>query len=133
MSRDWTPEEIQAASAAMQEAGEMSYEEFTEAVAATEDAKMKIDAFAKFQAEGDGLHFCPRCGNMTVKTRLHTNAWSRHANVYICDACGMDEAVRDWQKNPLPLKEWAIAKFPKVVYPHSGEETPLSAVATDGT
>jgi hypothetical protein len=28
MSRDWTPEELQAVSAAMKAAGEMSYEEF---------------------------------------------------------------------------------------------------------
>lgn len=125
MSRDWTQEEIQAASAAMKESGEMSYEEFTGEVEATTAAKEKIDAFAVFQAKGDGLHFCPRCGNMTVKTQLHTNAWSRHANVYICDACGMDEAIRDWQHDPLPLKEWAIAKFPKVVYPQTGEEMPL--------
>lgn len=30
MSRDWTPEELQAASAAMKAAGHMSYEEFCE-------------------------------------------------------------------------------------------------------
>jgi hypothetical protein len=28
MSRDWTPEELQAVSAAMKASGEMSYEEF---------------------------------------------------------------------------------------------------------
>ena len=41
---------------------------------------------------GDGENFCPRCGRMTVKDRLHTNALSRHATVYVCDACGTDEA-----------------------------------------
>ena len=114
MSRDWTPEELQAASAAMQEAGEMSYEEFTAEVEASMAAKKKIDAFGLFQCgkrdADDRMHFCPRCGNMTIKDRLHTNAWSRHADVYICDACGMDEAIRDWQHDPLPLKDWAIAK-----------------------
>lgn len=32
MSRDWTPEEIQAASAVMKKAGQMSYEEFCTAL-----------------------------------------------------------------------------------------------------
>ena len=30
MSKDWTPEELQAASQAMKEAGHLSYEEFCE-------------------------------------------------------------------------------------------------------
>ena len=30
MSKDWTPEELQAASRSMKEAGHMSYEEFCE-------------------------------------------------------------------------------------------------------
>ena len=123
MSRDWTPEEIQDASAAMKEAGEMSYEEFTAEVEATTEAKEKIDAFAAIQT--DGTPFCPRCGNLTVKEKLHTNALSRHANVYVCDGCGMDEAIRDWQHNPLPLMEWAIAKLPPVVRTQNTPETPL--------
>ena len=50
---------------------------------------------------------------MTVKERLTTNALSRHADVYICDACGNDEAVREMKGDPLPLKDWAIAKIPR--------------------
>ena len=38
---------------------------------------------------------------------------SRHADVYICDACGNDEAVREMKGDPLPLKDWAIAKIPR--------------------
>lgn len=101
MSRDWTTEEIQAVSAAMKEAGEMDFEEFS--------AMLTILDFARTQI--DGTHYCPRCGRMSVKNRLHTNALSRHASVYICDTCGTDEAVRDWTHNPLPLKDWAIAQF----------------------
>ncbi len=123
MSKDWTPEELQAASAAMKEAGEMSYEEFTAEVEATTEAKEKIDAFAAIQT--DGTTFCPRCGRLTVKEKLHTNALSRHANVYVCDACGMDEAIRDWKHTTLPLKEWAIAKLPPVVPTQNTPETPL--------
>ena len=106
MSKDWTDEELQAASDAMAAAGLPSFEEFS-AMFETEDAKKKIEAFAKVQT--DGIRFCPRCGRMTVKDRLHTNAWSRHVDVYICDACGMDEAMRDC---PLPATEWAIAQLP---------------------
>ena len=109
MSKDWTDEELQAASDAMAAAGLPSFEEFS-AMFETEDAKKKIEAFAKVQT--DGIRFCPRCGRMTVKDRLHTNAWSRHADVYICDACGTDEAMRDFARCPLPATEWAIAQLP---------------------
>ena len=52
---------------------------------------------------------CPRCGrDAMAATPLH-NALSRHAKVYICDACGTDEAVRDYAHTPLPLEEWACA------------------------
>lgn len=100
MSKDWTPEELQTVSVAMKESGEMSYEEFS--------AMLTILDFAREQT--DGTHFCPRCGMFTVKDRLHTNALSRHAQVYICDACGTDEAIRDFTHQVLPLEEWAIVK-----------------------
>lgn len=37
MSKDWTPEEIQAASKAMKEAGHPSYEEFCEQLDSSND------------------------------------------------------------------------------------------------
>ena len=111
MSKDWTPEELLAASAAMKEAGEMGYEEFCAEIE-EQEAKQKIEAFGKVQADGD--HFCPRCGRMTVKDRKVTNALSRHATVYVCDACGTDEAIRDFTGAVLPLKDWAIAKLPLI-------------------
>ncbi len=89
-------------------AGQPSYEEFTAEVEAAQAAKVRIDAFAKEQA--DGVHFCPRCGRFSVKDRLHTNALSRYVDVYICDECGMDEAIRAMADEPLPLREWAVAK-----------------------
>lgn len=89
----------------------MDYEQFSQNVTATAAAKRAVDEFAKKQA--DGVHICPRCGRLTVKERLGTNALSRHADVYICDACGMDEAIRDMKGQPLPLKDWAIARIPR--------------------
>ena len=89
----------------------MDYEQFSQDVTATAAAKRVVDEFAKKQV--DGVHIYPRCAPMTVKERLTTNALSRHADVYICDACGNDEAVREMKGDPLPLKDWAIAKIPR--------------------
>lgn len=86
----------------------MNHEEFCREVTSAAVAKMAVDEFAK--AQENGVHFCPRCGRFSVKEQLSTNAMSRHANVYICDACGMDEAIRDFKGETLLLKDWAIAK-----------------------
>ena len=59
----------------------MDYEQFSQNVTATAAAKRAVDEFAKKQV--DGLHICPRCGRLTVKERLTTNALSRHADVSI--------------------------------------------------
>lgn len=118
MSKNWTPEEIQAASNAMAAAGQPTYEKFTAEISAEDAAREKITAFAELQT--DGVHFCPRCGRMSVKDRLHTNALSRRADVYICDACGNDEAIRDWKRKPIPLAEWAVAKLPTVRVARNG-------------
>ena len=50
---------------------------------------------------------CPRCGRDTLKEIIHTNALSRHTDIYICDACGTKEALLKFMSNPLPLHEWA--------------------------
>ncbi len=50
---------------------------------------------------------CPRCGCDKIKPRIHTNAHSRHADIYICDDCGTAEALLQFMNNPLPLSEWA--------------------------
>ena len=50
---------------------------------------------------------CPRCGRDTMKENIHTNALSRHADIYICDACGTEEALLKFMHNPLPVAQWA--------------------------
>lgn len=50
---------------------------------------------------------CPRCGRDKMKPRIHTNAISRHADIYICDDCGTAEALLQFMNNPLPLAQWA--------------------------
>lgn len=43
-----------------------------------------------------GWPLCPRCGER-MPDKLTHGALSRHAKgVYICEACGTDEALRDW-------------------------------------
>ena len=50
---------------------------------------------------------CPRCGRNTMKKNIHTNALSRYVDIYICDACGTEEALLKFMHNPLPMREWA--------------------------
>lgn len=104
MSRDWTPEELQAASAAMKAAGHMNYEEFN----AELDAKEKIERFAKRQRD---YNFpCPRCGRWAMDVDPVRNAQSRRVDVHICDACGTEEALEDLAGKRRPLASWAIAQ-----------------------
>ena len=53
---------------------------------------------------------CPRCGKDAMKEVIHTNAKSRHADVYICDQCGTDEAMLDFMRNPLPIEDWSCVQ-----------------------
>ena len=102
MSKDWTPEEISAASKAMEAAGELGYEDFC--------IMLNITEFARVQREG--FFPCPRCGRHTMDSDPIRNALSRRASVQVCDECGTDEAIRDFAGCALPLSEWAIAKNP---------------------
>lgn len=71
------------------------------------EARTLIERFAEKQQGG---HFaCPRCGKMTMDAESVTrNALSRRATVYICDACGMTEAMEDMADSRTPLTAWAI-------------------------
>lgn len=58
-----------------------------------------------------GAHMpCPRCGLDTMKDKIHTNAMSRHADIYVCDDCGTAEAMLVFMQNSLPLEDWACFK-----------------------
>ena len=105
MSRDWTPDEIQMVSEVMKASGNMGYEEFCIDFD-NQMAKAALERFAKVQH--DHQFSCPRCGRWTMKERTTTNALSRHAEVYICDQCGTEEAVLDYLGKPKPLSEWSF-------------------------
>lgn len=71
-----------------------------------------ISTFAKVQREG--FFPCPRCGQLTMDPDdVLRNALSRHADIYICDECGTDEAMRDFVGCVLPIEEWAISINPE--------------------
>lgn len=69
---------------------------------------------AEFSKKQQGGHFaCPRCGKMTMDAESVThNALSRRATVYICDTCGMQEALEDMMDSRTPLTAWAIVAAP---------------------
>ena len=55
---------------------------------------------------------CPRCGIDRMRTNLFHNAYSRNADIYICPACGMEEALeaKGVVKNKKQLKDWFIIR-----------------------
>lgn len=71
-------------------------------------SKEQIEEMLKDQKCGDKI--CPRCGRDTMSENIYTNALSRHADVYVCDDCGIDEGMRVFVDEVLPFEEWAIIK-----------------------
>lgn len=52
---------------------------------------------------------CPRCGHVKMEKDLYHNALSRRADIYICPACGTEEALEDFcKKSKKPLEEWFL-------------------------
>ena len=58
----------------------------------TEKMMNRLGDLKARQLKGEHMH-CPRCGADTMKDPVHTNALSRVAEIYICDACGSAEAM----------------------------------------
>ena len=74
-------------------------------------AKRLIEEFAEKQQGG---HFaCPRCGRTMGSENVTHNALSRRIDVYICDTCGMQEALEDLVDRITPLSAWAITQAPE--------------------
>ncbi len=70
--------------------------------------KDKLNALGAEQKSGDLI--CPRCGCPEMNPVLHRNALSRRANIFICDECGMEEAIHDWTGEPDKLADWYILR-----------------------
>lgn len=78
-----------------------------------EEAKRLIESLKTMQENpADGYTFpCPRCGHERMNENPVRNSLSRRADVYICNECGMDEAMMDMAGIlPLPLNEWAMVQ-----------------------
>jgi predicted RNA-binding Zn-ribbon protein involved in translation (DUF1610 family) len=51
---------------------------------------------------------CPRCGLPQMDPKRRRNALSRVGNVYVCETCGMDEALRAVNGLTVPADKWPI-------------------------
>ena len=78
-----------------------------------DQSKAIIEQFAEKQQGG---HFaCPRCGLITMNAESVTrNALSRRIDVYVCDTCGLQEALEDMVDSISPLSSWAIVQNPEL-------------------
>ena len=72
----------------------------------TEKMIRKLGDLKARQDAGEHMH-CPRCGADTMKDPVHTNALSRVADIYICDACGSAGAMLAFMKQQYPLTSWS--------------------------
>ena len=72
----------------------------------TEKLKACLADLKARQKAGE-LMRCPRCGADTMKEPVHTNALSRIADIYICDACGSAEAMLAFMRQQYPLTSWS--------------------------
>ena len=72
----------------------------------TEKMKDRLGDLKARQQKGEHM-VCPRCGADTMKAPIHTNALSRVANIYICDACGSAEAMLAFMGQQYPLTSWS--------------------------
>jgi uncharacterized protein with PIN domain len=74
-------------------------------------SKSIIMTYAEIQkkSKDDDCAVCPRCGIARMKPGLTRNALSRHADIYVCDICGTDEAVRIYSNHILPFEDWYVA------------------------
>ena len=72
----------------------------------TDRAERRLLDLKARQEAGEHM-MCPRCGRDAMKAPVHTNALSRTADVYVCDACGTAEAMLAFMKQDYPLHLWA--------------------------
>ena len=75
----------------------------------TEKMMNRLGDLKARQLKGEHMH-CPRCGADTMKDPVHTNALSRVADIYICDACGSAEAMLAFMNQQYPLTSWSAFK-----------------------
>lgn len=77
-----------------------------------EEAKEMLEKLGQMQEDGVAVGLpCPRCGHDRMDEKPARNSLSRQAKVYICNQCGMEEALLDMAgKEPLPLNQWGMIR-----------------------
>ena len=99
--------------------------------------KFYIELYPKADLENEwtknkrtpGAMPCMRCGG-PMRESLAENALSRALNVYVCPACGMDEALRDAAGKIRPVRDWYAVKqhrFAEHKKPQAVKLTPACA------
>jgi len=83
--------------------------------------KQQIEALKPLQLTGKLRRICPRCGMGAAGVRT---AISRYADVYVCDNCETNEALRDMASNPLPLYNWKCDRALKEAHLEPDEVVP---------
>ena len=75
-----------------------------------DEAKRFLERLCPLQETEQQL-LCPRCGRNELYSGLYffLNSLSRYAHVYICEKCWMDEALREIDRQPIPLRIWSAA------------------------
>lgn len=75
----------------------------------TKDCTFSFDLLSKLaqqqKIDPDGI--CPRCGLFRMKEIASSNALSRRSDIYICDACGNDEALKDFLGLYDAVQDWS--------------------------
>ena len=88
----------------------LSVSTLSEATMKTEqDYLQMINAVAKSQQEMKSP-ICPRCGKHRMDKQITHNAMSRHADIYVCNICGLDEAIRDMRGETINSSDWFICR-----------------------
>ena len=72
--------------------------------------------YRKFEKQKAGvIEECPRCGGK-MNDRANLNSLSRRTDIYICNFCGMQEAIEDAKKAKDPafekmvIEEWHLVR-----------------------
>ncbi len=60
------------------------------------------------EQEAGDFTVCPRCGSKRMREKLIYNCTSRRADVYVCEKCGMDEALHDHARKEDSVLDWSM-------------------------
>ncbi len=65
-------------------------------------------AVKRAEQEAGNFAVCPRCGGKSMREKLTYNCTSRRADVYVCEKCGMDEALHDHARKKDSVLDWSM-------------------------